>query len=176
MRASLAANPVNPSTATGEIGVSLNFGAGNALQQANNLEFLKITFNVVSNAPSGQTLITIENSPTDLEVSNTPARPVVTAFSDGAVHVLAPSAAGVSVSGRVFAGEFSTIPGVLVMLTDSDGNTFATRTNSFGCFKFIEIPAGQTYTLSLTHKRYTLNSQVLSISDNVVNLNVFAEK
>lgn len=82
---------------------------------------------------------------------------------------LAPTAALVSVSGKVTAANGTGIGGVRVSITNSSGETQTAVTNNFGNFGFSAIPAGETYILSVSSRRYTFGvpAQVLSVSDSV---------
>lgn len=83
--------------------------------------------------------------------------------------LLAPTAALVSVSGKVTAANGSGIGGVRVSITDQSGETQTAVTNNFGNFGFSAIPAGETYILSVSSRRYTfgVSAQVLSVNDSV---------
>ncbi len=96
-------------------------------------------------------------------------------FSNPA-QIVAPTAAAVEVSGRVLSGNFSGISNALVTLTDSNGNTLGTRTNSFGYYKFVEVNAGETYTVKVSHKRYRFAPQILSVDNTVWNFDLYSEQ
>jgi uncharacterized repeat protein (TIGR01451 family) len=74
--------------------------------------------------------------------------------------VIAPSAASVSVSGRVLTSNGRGIRNVLVRLVDEQGQQRAAMTSSFGYFRFVDIPAGQTYTISVSGKKYSFTQPV----------------
>ena len=100
----------------------------------------------------------------------------VAACEKGAVEVLAPSAAGVSVSGQVFngAGDGTKAFGIanaVVTLVDQNGNTQVTRTNSFGYYKFDDLEVGQTYTFYVSARRYQFATQVVNLNNAATNLN-----
>ena len=88
---------------------------------------------------------------------------------------LAPTAAGVFISGRVVDSSGRGISNVLLTLTDSAGQARIARSSGFGYFQFDDIPAGQTYLLSATAKRYSFASQVLSVQENVADVVITAE-
>jgi hypothetical protein len=93
------------------------------------------------------------------------------------LQLLAPSAAGVSVSGQVRAGK-SGISNATV--TISGGNLSqpkTTRTNSFGNYTFDGLTAGQTYVVTVAAKRYafTQPSIVLNVTDSIANADFEAE-
>jgi hypothetical protein len=85
----------------------------------------------------------------------------------------APTAAGVSVSGRVITANGAGIRNVIVVLTG--GNLFTprtVRTATFGSFTFEDVTVGQIYTVSVEGKKYNFpqSSQVISLVDNVTDL------
>lgn len=82
---------------------------------------------------------------------------------------LAPSAAHVFVSGRVLSGN-SGIPRAIVSLVDSHGILRTAKTNSFGYFRFDDIPAGQIYVFNASAKGYSFAPQVVSVSDDITEL------
>ncbi len=88
---------------------------------------------------------------------------------------LAPSAANVSVGGRVSTSNGSGISRVRVSITNQNGETRSATTNTFGFYRFDEIPAGETYVISAFHKRYQFNSRVLTVSDDIQNADFTAE-
>jgi hypothetical protein len=83
--------------------------------------------------------------------------------------------ASVSVGGRVTTAAGEGVPNVLVIITDSTGNSRMTRTGSFGYFRFDEVATGQTYTVSVASKQYQFQPQMINVTDNVTNLNFTAQ-
>lgn len=90
---------------------------------------------------------------------------------------LAPTAAQVSVSGRVTAANGIGIANVRVTMTNQSGESVATNTNSFGNFSFMQVQAGEIYVLTVSSRRYQFSvpTQVLSVGDNVNNLIFIAD-
>ena len=89
----------------------------------------------------------------------------------------APTAAFVSVSGRVTTANGVGIASVRVSMTDQTGNTQTAISNSFGNFHFAEVQAGGTYVFTVHSRRYqfAVPSQVLSVTDNVADLVFIAD-
>jgi len=88
-------------------------------------------------------------------------------------HSFAPSAANVSISGRVVTSQGKDAWGIAnasITVTASDGVSWTARSNAFGFFSLTEIPAGATYLITVTHKRYTFEAQSLNVVDNVEGL------
>ncbi len=96
----------------------------------------------------------------------------VSEFSDWTLAQLAPTAASVSVGGRVSTTKGYGISRAIVVITDENGNEQRTVTNSFGYFHFGEIEAGKTYVFSVRHKRYTFAPQVINVFNAIDNLNM----
>jgi len=80
---------------------------------------------------------------------------------------LAPSAAGVTVSGRVQTANGGGIRGVMVNLTNATGLAQTTITGSFGYFRFDDVASGETYIISVRAKRFEFAqpTQILTIDD-----------
>jgi hypothetical protein len=87
---------------------------------------------------------------------------------------LAPTAASVSVSGRVVV-DGRGLTNAVVSLTDQSGTTRTVRTNTFGYYRFTEIAAGQTYIASVISKRYQFAPQPVMVTDQITDLNFTAE-
>jgi hypothetical protein len=54
-----------------------------------------------------------------------------------------------------------------VYLSDSHGNTFTRMTSSFGYFSFANVPTGETYLLTVSHKQYSFSPQAMTIVDEM---------
>ena len=103
-------------------------------------------------------------------------RQVASAIDIGAFEVqLAPTAASVSVSGRVSTPLGRGLTNSTVTMTDASGNVRTVRTGTFGYFRFDEVEAGQTYVFNVNSKRYTFAPQVVSVMENLTDLNFTAE-
>lgn len=97
---------------------------------------------------------------------------------NGSVSVvaLAPTAAAVSVGGRVLTMSGRGILNVRLSLTDSSGQVRTTVSTSFGYYRFDDVQVGETYILSATGKHYTFSQpvQVLNINDETNGVNFIA--
>lgn len=89
-----------------------------------------------------------------------------------------PTAATVSVSGRILTSDGNGVRNVIVTLTAPNGNTLTTRTSSFGYFRFDNIAVGETYVISVASKRFTFNpsTQILSVNEELTNIDFVAEE
>ncbi len=72
---------------------------------------------------------------------------------------LAPTAAAVSITGRILTASGRGIRNVRVTLTAPSGEVRTVISSSFGYFRFNEVAAGETYICSVFAKRYTLNPE-----------------
>ena len=84
---------------------------------------------------------------------------------------IAPTSASVRVGGRVSDQSGRGIEGLLVTIVDAEGVSVVSRTNSFGFFIFDEVPAGQTYILSIGRKNGVIESRVVSTTDDNISIN-----
>lgn len=109
--------------------------------------------------------------------ANTITATNVSSFSDwSASEVLVPSAAAVSIGGRVSTHIGGGLPNTVLTLTTTDGSTQTARTNSFGYYRFDGIEVGQTITVSVRSKQYQFATQVVQIFDELSELNFVPEK
>ncbi|MGB7203497.1 MAG: FG-GAP-like repeat-containing protein [Pyrinomonadaceae bacterium] len=86
---------------------------------------------------------------------------------------VAPTAANVTVSGRVFA-EGGGLRNAIVTITDSQGVTRSTRTSSFGNYSFSGVEVGRDYVISVAGKGYTFQPRIVTVNDNVADLDFTA--
>lgn len=91
-------------------------------------------------------------------------------------QALAPTAAHVSVSGRVMVDGERGLANAVVYLSDESGTTHMARTGSFGYYRFDDIEVGQTYIVTVTSKRYQFAAQIVSVNDEMTELNFVAGK
>ena len=92
------------------------------------------------------------------------------------VQTLQPTAANVSVSGRIATENGLGISNASVILTDSAGYTRKAFTGSFGYYSFDDVESGGIYTISVTHKRYTFadSPRVVNVQDNLADVDFIA--
>lgn len=87
----------------------------------------------------------------------------------------APTAASVTVSGRVFTPAGRGLMNAVVSMTDANGTTHATRTSSFGYYRFDEVEAGQSYILNVSSKRYQFIPQFVTLTESLEELDFVGE-
>ena len=93
----------------------------------------------------------------------------------GAFEVQVPTAASVTVSGRVKTPNGKGLINAFVTLTDTSGNQRLARTTTFGYFRFEDVAAGETYIVGVSSKRYRFAPQVLSINQDIADLELTGE-
>ena len=91
------------------------------------------------------------------------------------LQVLAPTAAGVSVSGRVLINDGRGLRNAIVTMTEPNGNNRSYRTGAFGYFVFEDVEVGQTYIFQVQSKRFTFAPQVVTVNEELTELNFTAE-
>lgn len=77
------------------------------------------------------------------------------------------TAASVTVSGRVLGPKGTMLAGAAVSLINSEGETFTTRTNSFGYYRFDGVEIGQSVIISVSAKRYTFAPKAVDVGDHL---------
>lgn len=102
--------------------------------------------------------------------------PGVVQLDDISVQNFVPTAASVSVGGRVLTNEGAGISRTPVILTDSAGISRSATTNSFGAYRFEDVRAGETYILTVNNKKYlfTDSPRIVSVQENLTELNFIA--
>ncbi|MFN0138957.1 MAG: carboxypeptidase-like regulatory domain-containing protein [Pyrinomonadaceae bacterium] len=89
-------------------------------------------------------------------------------------RTLSPSAARVSVTGRVVANGHG-VPRARVNLVDENGQTRSVVTSPFGHYRFDEVEVGQTYIISVFSKGHRFTSRLISINDELTDLDFVAD-
>jgi hypothetical protein len=82
----------------------------------------------------------------------------------------APTAASVTVGGRVLDADGRGISRAIVKATDATGAILTSVTNPFGYYRFDNVRAGDSYIFEVNHKSYTFAPQVLTIAEELSNL------
>jgi Carboxypeptidase regulatory-like domain len=72
-------------------------------------------------------------------------------------QTLAPTAAEVTIGGRIVAADGRGIRNVLVTMVRSNGASRTAISSAFGYFRFADVAAGETYVFSVSAKRFTFD-------------------
>ncbi|MEO8041817.1 MAG: CSLREA domain-containing protein, partial [Acidobacteriota bacterium] len=83
---------------------------------------------------------------------------------------LAPTAANATVSGQVRDLDGRGIGGARVLMQNPAGEIKTALTNPFGYYSFSDVAVGQTFLVSVEHKRYTFDARTISVSDDVTGI------
>ena len=102
---------------------------------------------------------------------------IVDSLSPFALAVnLAPTAASVSISGKVLANNRGVSRAIVVLFDTETGETKTARTNPFGNYRFLEAEAGKTYVVSVRHKRYQFMARTILPIENLSDVDFNAEQ
>ncbi|MBK9765589.1 MAG: carboxypeptidase regulatory-like domain-containing protein [Chloracidobacterium sp.] len=87
-----------------------------------------------------------------------------------------PTAAHTSVSGRVVTANGNGIRNVWVSLSDPERPVRRSLTGPFGYYRFDDIEAGRTYSISVASKRFQFanGTQIVSVNDEIYDLDFIA--
>jgi hypothetical protein len=118
----------------------------------------------ISAAPCGIT------TPTTLAAVGFPNTHILIGLTGGPT-----TAADVSVSGRVTTAEGRGVRGAVVTLTNGNGEVRNVSAGSRGNYRFDDVEPGQTYVVAVRSRRFTFATQVLSINDNLSDIDFVAQ-
>jgi hypothetical protein len=119
-----------------------------------------------------------------LRLSTTAPSPLATGpasngeVEDYPVTISVPTAAGVSIEGRVTTADGSGIRNVQLTLAEWDGTVHTATTGPFGYYRFTDIPAGQTVVMSIASKRFAFkrSSRLVTINDSLADFDWIASQ
>jgi hypothetical protein len=116
---------------------------------------------------------------TNLATINFAARTICTnslsSLSPFAIVSLTPTAAGVTVSGRVRAAGGAGLRNATVVMTDENGETRRVTTNSFGSYVVNDVPAGHSYIMGVESRKFRYATRVVQVSDTLTDVDFFPE-
>lgn len=95
--------------------------------------------------------------------------------ANGQIRVEVPTVVGATVSGRVLTAAGQGAPYARVVLTGGDGGLRTALANGFGYFEFIDVTAGQTYTLSTDGRRTIVGPRVLTVNGDLSGIELIAD-
>jgi hypothetical protein len=76
---------------------------------------------------------------------------------------LAPTAAGVTISGRIITADGAGLRNARLTLTGPNGPPRSAQSSGFGYYYFDDVPVGSLYVLTISSKRYTFAQPTLTI-------------
>lgn len=92
------------------------------------------------------------------------------------IPAVAPTAASVSVGGRVVSAAGQGVSKAVVTLTDARGNVRKALTNPFGYYKFDGVTTGETYTFNASSKGYSFAPKVINVTADLSEMDFSALK
>jgi CSLREA domain-containing protein len=121
------------------------------------------------------------------QISGTPGAPGTYTFTVRAVDtdgmagvaqfsmlIVAPTAASVSVSGKITDHEGRPVSRAVVTIIDPLSGLRLALTNSFGYYRFEDIPVGRSYVIEIAAKGYTFAPGLIAVNEEVNELNFTA--
>ena len=99
----------------------------------------------------------------------------VNAPAAGCVVALAPSAAGVSVSGRVLAADGRAVRNAMVTMTDPNGAVRNALTSAFGYYRFDDVEAGVNYVIGISSKTHQFTPRIVMVANELTDVDFTAE-
>ncbi len=130
----------------------------------------------VLNDALGNTSLALKKPTAGTTVSGGNVTVTIPARSGAVLSTLAPTAAAISISGRVLTAENRGISGARVLIYKPDGKMETAITNNFGNYRFERIAAAANYVIAVSSKnyRFAAPSQVISANEDVGALNFTA--
>jgi hypothetical protein len=111
------------------------------------------------------------------DVSDVNANSLPTNFAPADLSLTIPTAASITIGGRVSNVSGNGIAVALVKMISLNGDVHTTLTNSFGYYSFTNVTAGSTVVVSVTAKgrSFAVNTQLVTINDNNYQIDFVAE-
>ena len=88
---------------------------------------------------------------------------------------LAPTAALVSISGRVATPTGQAINNAVLFLQTQEGEIRVARSSSFGYYMFEDIVVGQSVFITVEHKQFTFEPRAVMVSDSITDLDFIGQ-
>ncbi|MCA1622379.1 MAG: lamin tail domain-containing protein [Acidobacteria bacterium] len=123
-------------------------------------------FEGAGQAPAPSTTTSVQRFPNGTDTNNNNLDFVAAAPTPGSAG---PTAASVSIEGRVMTIKGRGISRAQITLTDAEGNTRLAMSNSFGYYRFFDIAAGETYILSIRSKshQFAEPTRVINVTEDL---------
>jgi hypothetical protein len=118
---------------------------------------------LIFNLPSGESFITA--TATRLDAMMVPIE-----TSEFSAVQMTPTAANVTIAGRVLTANGLPVYRANLVLTDAKGMAYSSISNAFGYFRFDDIAVGQTYILSASAKGTRFAPRVIVVTEEIADL------
>lgn len=87
---------------------------------------------------------------------------------------IAPAASTININGQVLLSSGRGVSRALVYMTDRNGESRIAMTNYLGFYNFKEVPSGETYIFNISSKRYTFDTRVVAVMEDLEKLDFTA--
>jgi subtilisin-like proprotein convertase family protein len=94
---------------------------------------------------------------------------------EGVIDINNPTAASVSIGGRVLTADGRGLTNARVTITGPDGVARTAITSSFGYYSFDGVESGASYVVAVGSKRYIFTPRTVQVVDNISDLDFVAE-
>lgn len=93
-------------------------------------------------------------------------------------ELMAPTAAMVSVGGRILTSNGTGIRNVVITITNTSGQSRTTISSSFGYYRFNDIEVGDTYIITVSANRFTfgLRTRIVAVNEELFDLDFIANE
>ena len=98
-----------------------------------------------------------------------------TTVTDGQVELSAATPNQAEINGRLLTAFGAGVPNSRVTLIDAAGQSRSILSDGFGVYRFGNLQIGQTYTVSVESRRNTFAPLTVSVTDQLVNVDMIAE-
>ena len=158
----LQVNQTAPTAGSGNFGGSLS---GTLIQKGSDVRIVFSNTRITIGTVTYQ-LVNLTNGNT-LKLDPNATGGVTRITADITTTALTPTAAPVSISGRVADFLNRGVSNATVQITGQSGEILITKTNHLGYYFFKEVASGETYIFEVSSKRYQFNSQVVTVVEDL---------
>lgn len=185
---SVLSNPSNIVPGSGAAGAALIINAGQAAQERLGIVIFKPanqTFSTgtqqivtlefdVAPGPVASTAIGFSNRIAARDISNINADSLPANFVGANIPLTTPTAASVTIGGRVLNASGNGISGARLTMAGTSGTVRTAITNPFGYYSFPDVSAATTVFINISAKQYRFASRVVTINDDISDLDLSA--
>ena len=132
-----------------------------------------VEFDVIG-APPANTTMSFGDTPVKMETVDGLATTLAATYSPATIELLSPTAATVSVGGRVIDASGRPVRNATVQLMQATGGRVRSLTNAFGYFRFDNVVSGSTYVIATTARGLQFAPRVINVSDAITDLEIQA--
>lgn len=120
--------------------------------------------------------ITVNALHVNITVNGTNTNAIIaSAHSDISCGIIFPTPSNVSVGGRIVDSLGRGLSSAFVSVTSGTGERYTASSNTMGYFKINDVPAGRSYVVEVSHRRYTFASRVVEVNADITDLVIAAQ-